>query len=835
MNPALYPYWLLGALLVCAVPLLATLARGVDGARHRALAMLLLTIAADAAFALQSLSSSGGARASAPAAVLDVDWPALAIPAVALWFVTAAFPGSQRRATLPLIATGLAIAALAAWGDDAIPTFDSPDRPFAFVALAGVQLATWGATFATLAASYRRHRDPFERNRLRYVGLGAVGLMAGTAGIWAPLGDWHLARYGVNALSAAVLGFAVLRYALPDFDGLVRRGVAHLMIGVPTSLLYVGALIMLMRAFQVTLGSLVGLGIAVLLSLGAVAVASYLRAASAQLLRRPFEVRGADRAAHLSAWAGGAGSLRSIEELALALSASCQVALDASFVALLASPEPGAPLRAIEVGGPERGLLAGCSISADNDLLATIAGAPGCTTPFALASQIEAGAVSLASAAEFALLRNCVLAPLVSQGVTVGVLAVGPRLNDAAYRLEDLELLSAVAVRGALSLANAQLIEQLRAAAQTDFITGLPNHRELQEIFTRLIDDATARQEPLTCALVDIDDFAQFNETFGRQSGDGALATVARTLVDVLGDRAVVGRFGGDEFLVLLPGVSPGQAFELLAAMAEAVSALTLTPVYAPPGAPSSTNLRVTWGSASFPEDGATRRALGSVADSQLMQRKFEGRRPASMAARPAAGHLLESDPEKLRVARGLLELIAEKDPSTAERSQQVASLALMVADDLRFSEQERYELWLGSLLHDVGKVGTPEAVLAKASALTPEEWVEVRKHAALGEGLIRGLLASEAVSEIAGCHHERFDGLGYPRGLAGEEIPRMARIVAVADAFSAMVHDRPHTRQLPWPEAMVELRRHAGTQFDPAIVEVFLRAAGRSDFRVAA
>jgi HD-GYP domain-containing protein (c-di-GMP phosphodiesterase class II) len=244
---------------------------------------------------------------------------------------------------------------------------------------------------------------------------------------------------------------------------------------------------------------------------------------------------------------------------------------------------------------------------------------------------------------------------------------------------------------------------------------------------------------------------------------------------------------------------------------------------------------RVTWGLAVYPEDGTSQRALTSVADSRLMQRKFEGRPVSVGVARPASGRLIESDPEKLRIVRGLLDLISEKDPVTAQRSQRVASFALLVADELSLSEQERYELWLGSLLHDLGQVGTPDVILQRAGPMTPEEWDVVRRHAALGEQVVRGMLSSEVVSAVVGCHHERYDGLGYPRGLAGEEIPRMARIVAVADAFAAMVDDRPHAPKMSWPEAMIELGRHAGTQFDPAIVNAFLRAVGQSSVRAAA
>ncbi len=140
-------------------------------------------------------------------------------------------------------------------------------------------------------------------------------------------------------------------------------------------------------------------------------------------------------------------------------------------------------------------------------------------------------------------------------------------------------------------------------------------------------------------------------------------------------------------------------------------------------------------------------------------------------------------------------------------------------------SDRDRYAMWLGSLLHDIGKIGTPAEILRKPGRLSGEEQDQIRQHPALGESMIRGLLDIEEVADIVGCHHERYDGTGYPRGLVGEEIPRLARQVTVADAFSAMVHDRPYRKGLSWDEAVAELRRYAGTQFDPAMVEIFIRA----------
>ena len=147
----------------------------------------------------------------------------------------------------------------------------------------------------------------------------------------------------------------------------------------------------------------------------------------------------------------------------------------------------------------------------------------------------------------------------------------------------------------------------------------------------------------------------------------------------------------------------------------------------------------------------------------QLLQQRFAMRRTGTVHSdRPTVRQLLEQDPEKLRVARALLDIIDAKDPYTSEHSQQIAAFALLVSQELALPDSERYALWLGSLLHDVGKIGTPAWVLRKPGRLTPEEWDLMRAHPTMGEAIVRGLLDMQEVIDIVGCHHERWDGSGY-------------------------------------------------------------------------
>jgi putative nucleotidyltransferase with HDIG domain len=170
-------------------------------------------------------------------------------------------------------------------------------------------------------------------------------------------------------------------------------------------------------------------------------------------------------------------------------------------------------------------------------------------------------------------------------------------------------------------------------------------------------------------------------------------------------------------------------------------------------------------------------------------------------------------------------------DAATGEHSRQVAELAAAVAEQLGLPDPEVEAVRVAGLVHDVGKIALDERVLAKPGPLAPEEWHAVKRHPEVGERLVRETLGlGDDAAAAVRHHHERFDGAGYPDGLAGEEIPLAARIVAVVDAFDAMTSDRPYRRALSLRQAHAELTRCAGSHFCPDVVAAFLNATGVSE-----
>jgi diguanylate cyclase (GGDEF)-like protein/putative nucleotidyltransferase with HDIG domain len=357
--------------------------------------------------------------------------------------------------------------------------------------------------------------------------------------------------------------------------------------------------------------------------------------------------------------------------------------------------------------------------------------------------------------------------------------------------------------------------------ARTDELTGVCNRRHFAEIVAEALTSA-----PSGCGLLllDADHFKQVNDIYGHVVGDAVLVELARRLQAELGADDCLARWGGEEFAVLLRGVGSeaqlGHRAQALRAVVER------EPVVA---AGASVRLTISVGAVRSGPALDTLDSLVEAADGCLYAAKRAGRNRVSLLADAAAAVPTppEPEPEAIAVARALALASGLHGGSLEQHAEAVAELAGQVAAKLGLPDALVLRCRLGGWLHDVGKAAVPERILAKPGPLDASEWALIRTHPVVGEEIVLGAGAVREAAAAVRHHHERYDGTGYPDRLAGEAIPIEARVVGAADAYAAMTADRPYASARTPQEAMAELRRCAGSQLDPRVVEAALAVLG--------
>ncbi|MEO7663561.1 MAG: diguanylate cyclase [Candidatus Limnocylindrales bacterium] len=406
-------------------------------------------------------------------------------------------------------------------------------------------------------------------------------------------------------------------------------------------------------------------------------------------------------------------------------------------------------------------------------------------------------------------------------------LAAGERDIEVPVRHDALGRRLATAV-SALGVAMAEA----RSEATTDRLTGAPNRAAIIGTLFTEVERSLRYRRPLAVAFADIDHFKAINDTYGHEAGDVVLKGVASAFHEHLRASDRVGRYGGEEFMIVLPETSVDDA----AILADKLRLLVAGRRYVMPDGTDvavTISIGVTGGSGDrLSVDGLVREADAAMYSAKALGRDqvyaFEEpnddstviRSPISPAGRSTAIELGRR--AHGAAADALAAIISPLPHYRGQPSALIATIVTSLARRLDLPEHEIDKIRVAALLHDVGKVGIPQDILEKPSSLTPAEWRSVVQHPRIGQVILEQATALRDAVPIILHHHERFGGAGYPYGLRGHEIPLGARIVAIADAYDAMIQDRPYKGKITHQAAIEELRNHAGTQFDPELVEIF-------------
>jgi diguanylate cyclase (GGDEF)-like protein len=381
----------------------------------------------------------------------------------------------------------------------------------------------------------------------------------------------------------------------------------------------------------------------------------------------------------------------------------------------------------------------------------------------------------------------------------------------------------AITAHIATAIENTRRYEEALRQAQNDALTGLLNHRSIHARLAEECKRADRTGAPVSLIMMDADDFKVLNDTCGHPAGDQVLLQIGRTIRGLLRQSDAAGRVGGDEFMLILPDTDGEGAAEVSDRLRHMLAG---APFQSPTG--QLIPLRLSLGVATYPTDAELPARLVEVADANLYISKQRGGN--AVTGCESSRETPDDGGGMLGMAGRLLDVVGARDHYTRRHSERVVTYSLALGDAIGMSDDSKHTLRLAAMLHDVGKIGVPARILRKPGALDPREAELVRRHVDIGESMIRDMPRLEAVLRAVRSHHEWYDGKGYPDGIRGDDIPLLAKILAIADAYAAMTVDKPYRRGMPGPEAEKELLRVAGTQLDPGLVREFIRTCAQGN-----
>jgi len=413
--------------------------------------------------------------------------------------------------------------------------------------------------------------------------------------------------------------------------------------------------------------------------------------------------------------------------------------------------------------------------------------------------------------------RSIVYLPLSIKDQIIGSLIVASNRPDA-YSAKQIRLLEQVALQIATPIENSQLYARAEQRSRIDELTGLFNRRHFEERLKEEISRHSRYGEVFSIFMIDLDNFKSYNDIYGHVSGDVLLNQVGKVITNSVRDADQAFRYGGDEFVVVLPQTAMNDAYVVAERVREGVAEEMKKKEVA---------VTCSIGLASYPSDGVISGELVTSADTALYFAKRTGGNRVYLSSKILSEPLDEAGiyarRNGLSAIYALASTVEARDPYTYGHSRKVNTYAVALAEAIGLPPDEVSRVSIAALLHDIGKIGVPDRVLNKKGKLSEEDWEAIKAHPRLGANIIGNIPNLVPCRSSILYHHERWDGGGYPEGLKGEEIPIEARILAIADSFAAMTSARPYRPALCSEKVVKELRRCSGSQFDPELVGVFI------------
>jgi diguanylate cyclase (GGDEF)-like protein/putative nucleotidyltransferase with HDIG domain len=418
--------------------------------------------------------------------------------------------------------------------------------------------------------------------------------------------------------------------------------------------------------------------------------------------------------------------------------------------------------------------------------------------------------------------RYALLFPIKSAERMIGILALGHKQAGNSFYPDEIGMVTKVVKQASIVIENAQLYAQAKERANMDELTGLFNHRYFHQRMDEEIARASRFGQVFSLLTIDLDFFKRYNDVYGHLYGDRILRITAERIKKSIRAIDLAFRYGGDEFVALLPQTSADNAFKVAERIRHSIDNEVDYK-----GTPVTCSIGV----AAWPTDGIMREEVVHASDVALYHAKQTGKNRVCLASEVDVSQktlpdgATDSAGTVLNTIYALAATVDAKDHYTYGHSKKVSKYAAEIATALGYSDERRSIISTAGLLHDIGKIGVSDKILGKQGSLNEEEWEPIRAHPDMGVSIIKNVDGLKDCLPAIQFHHERYDGSGYPTGLRGDNIPLDARILAVADSYDAMTSPRPYRNECRTvEEALTELIDCAGTQFDPNVVRIFVK-----------
>jgi len=687
-------------------------------------------------------------------------------------------------------------------------------------AIGALSLTPIFAGIYLLVKKYRGSTDPAERNRTMYLITGwSIITVFSYSNLVPMLSGFPLDQAG-SLINVLIIAYTISHFQLLDIKFVIRRGLAFTLALIPLGVLLTVGLLFTFRFYpglpSYSIALFVGILVVVL-----VIVSLPLRRPTQVLVDRVFYGETYAHRQTLLSFTGKMGNILNIDQLSTEMLQAISKAIRITH-ALLLVEDKGSSLFTVRTVYPETIDKANNQfvLSFDSPVVAWLEKESKVLTLSQIDSIPQFKGLWEGEKESLHNSKMELFCPLKSHGKLVGILGLSGKHSNQIFNQEDIELIMSVANQAGVIVENAQLYSQAMTWAITDGLTRLFNHRYMHECLDKEIARDTRFGTTFALIMVDIDFFKTYNDTYGHLAGDEVLASVARCIQASIRNIDTPFRYGGEEFAVILPETDTEGAFVVAERIREKIQEK---------GFKGWSSVTASLGVASWPTDGVTKEQLLESADKALYTAKETGRNRtcATYDAKPQAV-AVDTATETQRIAISMIFALAAtvdaKDHYTYGHSRKVSQYAVAMAKLMNLPYEKISVIRTAGLLHDIGKIGIPDSILNKDGSLDEQEWRQIKAHPEMGVEILRYVAELANSLPIILNHHEHYDGSGYPAGLKGPDIPFEARLLAVADAFDAMTSLRPYHNQRSTPEAIEELKRCAGTTFDPELVEIFCK-----------